>query len=255
MRDSLGRVKIEDILVIPEGWPHIMELTVSLPCKKIAFAMSVEYILPKLPSGVTWRDFGIRQAITTTPGVAHFVEVVMQIPVYVIGSSIDCSFFHFVPEKKRKLIVYPGRAEGNREEAEIMYRILGMLNSVFNDYELLPVTDLSLPDYRDVLMQAEYYLTLVSRWANNTGVLEAMACGCVVGGYAGMGCESVVKNAEDCLLASHGDYLEAAKLIVKTLEFPELKERIISNAIVSPQAYTAQKEEERIVDFFRNRIL
>lgn len=67
-------LSVEDFLIIPDFFANIMESTKLLPCCRIVFAQSFDYILNGLIPGITWKDFNIHQVITTNNNIKEFIE-------------------------------------------------------------------------------------------------------------------------------------------------------------------------------------
>lgn len=238
----------EDLLVIPEGCTLIMQWAQHMPCKKIVFAMSIEYIVQALPLNETWKSYGIEMAITTTDGIADFIQYLFKIPTFTVGFSVDNDLFQYTPQVKQKLIVFMGRPESNKREAFTIARILHEINPAFRDYKLLPLENLPIEQYAVAMRCAEYYLTFLPRWSANISCFEAMACGCVVGGYTGLGANCVVKNGYNCVLAAHGNYCEAAQLLNTVACSEDLKKSLIAHALETK--HTKEDEEENIRTIF-----
>lgn len=67
---SMDKLKLsvgpDDFMIIPEIFSNVMEQTKNLPCKRIVFLQSFDYMLNALIPGSNWRDFGIEDVITTS---------------------------------------------------------------------------------------------------------------------------------------------------------------------------------------------
>lgn len=60
------KVGPQDFVVIPELFANVMEQTKNMPCKRIVFCQSYDYILEILNLGTKWIDYGIKDCVTTT---------------------------------------------------------------------------------------------------------------------------------------------------------------------------------------------
>jgi hypothetical protein len=74
MSDPKLTVGPEDVMVIPEVYSNIMEQTKNLPCVRIGFLQSLDYMENALIPGTDWASFGIRDIITTSPTLKELVE-------------------------------------------------------------------------------------------------------------------------------------------------------------------------------------
>lgn len=63
----------EDVMVIPEIFSNIMEQTKELPCIRIAFLQSIDYMISSLLPGIDWSVFGVQNVITTSNTIKEFM--------------------------------------------------------------------------------------------------------------------------------------------------------------------------------------
>lgn len=80
----------EDVMVIPDVYSNIMEQTKSLPCVRVGFLQSMDYMVNGLIPGTSWASFGIREVITTSLSLKEHFETfygdkLFNIHVYNIG--------------------------------------------------------------------------------------------------------------------------------------------------------------------------
>lgn len=96
-------VSPQDFLIIPEVFSTVMQQKEvrQLPCKKIVFSQSPEYIFELLPLGRRWTDFGFNDVITTSNKQANYLKSIFPaINTYVVPVSIPS---YFTDSKKPKL--------------------------------------------------------------------------------------------------------------------------------------------------------
>lgn len=91
----------QDFIIIPEIFGNVMEQLSKLPCKKVVFSQSYDYILDMLPPGKSWRDFGIKDCITTSEKQKEYIDGLFSntIDTEVIPVSIPS---YFKPTEKDK---------------------------------------------------------------------------------------------------------------------------------------------------------
>ena len=69
------QVKPSDFIIIPEIFASIMDQVKDMPCKKIVFVQSPEYMFEVLPIGKRWTiDYGFNDVITTSERVSEHVK-------------------------------------------------------------------------------------------------------------------------------------------------------------------------------------
>jgi hypothetical protein len=84
----------EDFMIIPEGFPNIMERTAQIGCKRIVMAQSWYYILNALSIGQTWRNFGINDVISVSDGISQYINTIMPgMNIKQFSQSIDRNLF------------------------------------------------------------------------------------------------------------------------------------------------------------------
>ncbi len=64
----------EDFLIIPDFFSNIMETTKNLPCKRVAFVQSYDYLINSLLPGMTYNNFSIKDVITTSETLKTFIK-------------------------------------------------------------------------------------------------------------------------------------------------------------------------------------
>ena len=98
------KVGPQDFLIIPEIFANVMDQTKQMPCKRIVFSQSYDYILEILNIGTKWSDYGIRNVITTTEKQKQYInELFQNLVVDVVPLGIPDYFK--VNEKPQKPVV------------------------------------------------------------------------------------------------------------------------------------------------------
>jgi hypothetical protein len=70
-------VNAEDFLIIPEGFPDIMQKTAQVSCKRMVFAQSWFYVLNAMQPGEKWQHFGITDVISASDAITEYLNSVM----------------------------------------------------------------------------------------------------------------------------------------------------------------------------------
>jgi hypothetical protein len=85
----------QDFLIIPEIFSSVMSQreVLQLPCKKVVFSQSQEYIFELLPLGRRWTDYGFKDVITITENQAEYLsDLFPTIKTHVVPVSIPSYF-------------------------------------------------------------------------------------------------------------------------------------------------------------------
>ena len=173
-----------DVLVIPEVMPQIMQQTARFAGERIVIALSWSPTYWNLPAGQTWRSFGIERVITKSPLIQEYLRWSMGIEATLISEYVNESRYRFAPDQKRPKVCYLTRKE---RSAAWLHSILFAKGPPFTEFEWMPLRGLSEDEYARHLRQATVYVSTNMQEGMNTSVLEAMACGCLVVGYSGIG--------------------------------------------------------------------
>lgn len=109
----------QDFLIIPEIFSSIMQQkeVKSLPCKKVVFSQSPEYIFELLPLGRRWTDFGFNDVITTSEKQAEYLKLLFpSIKTHVVPVAISSQF---KPSSKPKLPIVAIHARNQSDVSKI----------------------------------------------------------------------------------------------------------------------------------------
>lgn len=101
----------EDVMVIPDVYSNIMEQTKNLPCVRVGFLQSMDYMVNSLIPGTSWAAFGIREVITTSYALKEHFETfygsnLYNVSVYNIGIP---DYFSKSEEPQKPIISIVGR--------------------------------------------------------------------------------------------------------------------------------------------------
>ncbi|MBW2018925.1 MAG: glycosyltransferase [Deltaproteobacteria bacterium] len=248
-------IEENDVLVIPEAQPDLMEQTCYLPCTRVVFAMSWLHIYPNLQAYVNWRDFGITCVITPSRTIKEFIEWSMGIPTYLLDISINSSLYYYSGDKVLQ-VAYLTKKD---RSSLLVEKILKAKHAEFRDIEWVGMRNLAEELYAQKLRRSEIFLTTSTQEGIHISCLEAMASGCIVVGYSGVGGrEYMVSEGEkrNCVLAENDDYLTLAKRLEKVIFDIRNKDREIDilrqNALQMTSMLSEEREEESVLAFWRN---
>tara|TARA_Y100000389_G_C17462440_1_gene522850 strand:- start:881 stop:2089 length:1209 start_codon:yes stop_codon:yes gene_type:complete len=248
----------EDIMIIPEGFPNVMENTAQLPCKRIVMAQSWYYVLSGLKVGQKWQHFGIKDVISISDGITEYVNTVMPgLTVRNYKQSIDRNLFH-VPEKvsdKAPMISFmPGRGPESQMKTNTVIRTFYEFYPHYRWVRFAPLQGLSKEEFANQLRTSALALYTDEVAGFGTLPLEAMACGTHVVGWTPFGSKEYV-NENNGFWAVNGDVFQLAELIGMALdryfagaldakEVSEEYEKTLSE-------YTQNKEVESVLNIYK----
>ena len=269
--DSSGAIKeekvktielnTEDIVVIPEGFPNIMQQLANSPCKKVVLAQSWIYILNSLQPGQTWQSYGISDVISVSDAITEYINSVMPgLNIKQYAQSINREIFN-VPEKisdKSPVIAFScSRGPENRMKTYNVIRNFQQWHPKNKFVRFVELNGLSREEYAEMLKSSSIVLCTDEIAGFGTAPLEAMACGSHVVGWAPYGGKEYISE-NNGFWANNGDIFNLAeylglavdKLLNGELENPDIQksyEETLSN-------YTQEKETETVTNIFKQYV-
>lgn len=210
----------EDFLLIPEGFPNIMERTAKMPCKRIVLAQSWYYILNALGNGQKWQHFGIRDVISVSDGITQYLNAIMPgLSIKQYSQSIDRKLFKQVDivDKNPVIAFMPGRTP------DALVKTHNVLKTFYAFYPHLSwirvdeLRGLSKEDYAERLGSAAICLYTDEIAGFGTMPLEAMAMGTHVVGWTPLGGKEYM-NQNNGYWAQNGDVFQLAELLGLAIE-------------------------------------
>jgi hypothetical protein len=244
----------EDFMIIPEGFPNIMERTQQLPCKRIVLAQSWYYVLSGLGIGQKWQHFGIRDVISVSDGITQYLTAVMPgLNIKQYSQSIDRNTFKSadITSKVPVISFMPGRSQ----DAVIKtYNVIKTFYSFYPQYRWIRVDELkglSKEEYAERLSSSMIALYTDEIAGFGTMPLEAMACGTHVVGWTPLGGKEYMTGTNG-FWAANGDIFQLAELLGHAVE------KCLTGKLDAPEVsseyektlsrYTSEKESESIIN-------
>jgi len=208
-------LNVEDFLLIPEGFPNIMEKTAQIPCKRIVLAQSWYYILNSLNMNQKWQHFGIKDVISVSDGITEYLNAVMPgLSIKQYSQSIDRKIFKSVDstEKNPVIVFTPGRTSDAVIKTYNVIKTFYAFNPQFAWIRFDELKGLSKEDYAERLGAASICLYTDEIAGFGTMPLEAMAMGTHVVGWTPLGGKEYMK-AQNGFWANNGDVFQLAELL------------------------------------------
>lgn len=248
----------EDIMIIPEGFPNIMENTAQLPCKRIVMAQSWYYVLSGMKVGQKWQHFGIKDVISISDGITEYLNTIMPgLNIKNYKQAIDRNMFS-VPEKisdKAPMISYmPGRGPESQMKTNTVIRTFYEFFPHYRWIRFAPLQGLTKEQFAQQLKNSAIALYTDEVAGFGTLPLEAMASGTHVVGWTPFGSKEYV-NQNNGFWAVNGDVFQLAELIGMALD------RYFSGVLDSEEVqkeyektlsgYTKEKEVESVLNIYK----
>jgi hypothetical protein len=242
-------LRAEDIVVSSESTPALLKHLEKAPCRRVVCALHWAPHHLKLKAGQSWRDFGVSDVITPSTVIAEYVRWAMGLSATVIPSYVDPALFS--PAEKTDSLVFMSRKDPAG----------GLLAGAFagRGYAWHACDELPETEYAARLRAARIYLPPSTMEGFNASVLEAMACGCLVVGYHGIGGREFMRGEgpeQNCVLVENGDlpgFGTALEGVFARLKAdPHAFDRVIANGLATAKGHLDPEPEARaLADYYR----
>lgn len=252
------QMKTSDYLVVPEICLSEVS-SVANGIKKIVFNQGCYetflrgYSFDKADVVMPYHDPDLLAALVVSEDSKRYLEYAFpHVPVYRIHNSIDPECFVY-QEQKQKKIAYLTRK--NPDDVIQVINILH-LRKVLKGFELMPIDNMSQQEVADILRESLFFLSFSYPEGFSLPPAEAMACGCIVVGYHGMGGKEYFDDSF-CYPVSNGDVLAFAQTVEKVIAQYEEDPLVIDEKRHRASAYIREcySPEREIADsmhFWRN---
>lgn len=244
----------DDTLVIPEVMLDLMRQTQKFAGRRVVLALSWAPAYNRLKPGERWQDYGITQAITVSPVIKRYLEWSMGINVTLIHEYVDATRYSHQREQKKNQIAYLTRKDAS---GAWLQTIITRRNPTLTGYTWQALRDMDEATYAQHLQTSTVYLATTLQEGMHVSVLEAMACGCLVVGYAGVGGHAYLVGGsaqQNCILVENGNLpllgetLE--QVLLTLLADPRRYDSIIENALAAVRQYQDEEAEIQSLQAF-----
>ncbi len=249
-------INAQDFVIIPEGFPNMMQHFVKIPCKKIIFAQSWYYILNALQVGQNWKSWGIEDVISISDGITQYLNIIMPgLKIKNYSQSIDREIFKpkSIAKKYPKIAFMPGRTQ---DAAIKTYNVIKTFYSFYPQFRWIrfdKLEGLSKKEFAERLSESALVLYTDEIAGFGTLPLEAMACNTHVVGWNPLGGKEYM-NSQNGFWAHNGDIFLLAELlgiavekyIIGELDLPMVTEEYEKTL----ERYTKEKEIDSIIKIY-----
>ena len=240
-RPSFG---LDDLLVFPEVMSEQIRQTAGFRGQRIVIALSWAPAYARLRPGERWQDSGIRRVMTKSPLIKRYLEWSMGIDVALIAEFVDPARYWYDPAAKAPQVAYLTRKDNS---GALLQGILTRKHDRLAKLSWQPLREMSEEVYAQHLRQASHFLTTTTQEGMHVSVLEAMACGCLVVGYAAVGGHDYMVGegeGQNCLLVENGNLPLLGETLERVLlDDPQRYAQVVANAVRTAQPYQAAEAE------------
>ncbi len=188
----------QDIWLVPEGWVNALAPGLQRKARCVVYVQNWAYLLSSLPQGVQWSQLGVSFLAVSHP-VAWFTREATDMQATILRPGIDLERF-CPPERKPESAVCI--AWMPRKNKALALRIREFFDARRTRVASPPVEwqaihGLAPDEVAAQLREAHVFLATGFPEGCPLPPLEAMACGCVVTGFSGMGGWDYMRQAAE----------------------------------------------------------
>lgn len=172
------------ILVLPEDQPEILKTCATWPQRKVVYCQNHFYAALGVRDGGGYADFGVTHILCSSQTIAAYCRHRHPtIPSSVIPCAVDAALFH--PRQKHEAIAYLPRKR--LVESFYIRDLFRFDHSEFRDVPWLSLDNTPENRVAETMGGASVFLALNRLDGFGLTPIEAMASGCVVAGFTGIG--------------------------------------------------------------------
>lgn len=188
----------EDVFLVPEGWPNALAPGLAAGARCVVYCQNWAYLFHGLPEGVGWDRLPVSFVAVSDP-VARYIELALCTRPPVLRPGIDPARFHPPASKPAPSPVRVGFMPRKNRALATMIRNMAAARATRSGLALEWVAIDGLPPdgVAEALRTCHVFLATGFPEGCPLPPLEAMACGCVVAGFAGFGGFDYMRQAGD----------------------------------------------------------
>jgi len=182
-----ARPKPHDIWLVPEGWPNALAPGLSATARCLIYCQNWAYLHNGLPQNVSWPSLPVSFLAVSDP-VARFIELATGVLPPILRPGVDLTLFHGHGDRPGDEVRVAYMPRKNKALAEQIIRLTQARQARTGlPIRFTAIHDMTQPQVAAALATSHIFLAAGFPEGCPLPPLEAMACGCVVVGYAGCG--------------------------------------------------------------------
>lgn len=191
----------EDLWLVPEGWVNALTPGLQAGARCVVYVQNWAYLFSALPEGVTWDRLPVSFIAVSEP-VEWFMRQSLGVKSPVLRPGIDLT--RFCPPQEPlapspvRIAYMPRKNKALAAQIKAMFQSRSVRNPDLPSVEWVPIEGQSQQGVAELLRGSHIFLAAGYPEGCPLPPLEAMASGCVVVGYAGLGGFDYMRQAVDC---------------------------------------------------------
>jgi len=248
-----------DYLLVPEVYGHVIA-DIQPGIRKVIFNQGgyltfKGYSLLKKADLPPYRHPDVIAALVVSDDSRRFLQYVFpDLRVYRLHHGIDPAVFRYQPHKKRQIAYMPRR---NREDARQVINALNYRGSL-ERFDLVAIDGKCESETAAMLQDSLIFLSFGRAEGFGLPPAEAMACGCIVVGFHGMGGREFFR-LDHCYPVPQGDLLAFAQTVERVIHVADRSPEILTDqgrraAAFINDNYSLAREESDVISFWSDTV-
>ncbi len=255
-----------DLLLVPEGWPNVLSQGIRAGAGCVVYCQNWAYLFSGLPESISWLDLPV-EFISVSEPVRVFIEKSLNRKSPVIRPYIDEDIFYQSGPKSAESINIAYMPRKNRALYKQIRRVFESRNRGRHDVEWICIDGSAPVEVAEKLSQSHIFLATGFPEGCPLPPLEAMACGCLVVGYAGFGGWDYMRQINNGFTpqvalrrvgwqgngyySADGDVLDAAINLETALKLwtdrDESLDIILENCLLTAKSYSRESQKKEVM--------
>ncbi len=258
----------EDIFLVPEGWPNVLPMALNSGARCVVYCQNWAYLFSGLPEDVSWSDLPVDFIAVSDP-VRIFIKESLGKNTPVIRPYIDQSLFVPPENRPENIINISYMPRKNRALYKQIRRVFEARNTGLDlKINWISIEGCKQQEVAEHLKASHIFIATGFPEGNPLPPLEAMACGCVVIGFAGFGGWDYMRQTDNGyipeiplrttpwqgngLFCADGDVLNAALSLEKAVQLivnkSEELSTVLKNSILTAKNFSRENQAREIAE-------
>jgi len=228
--------RADEVLVLPEDQPQILEIFKDWPQRKVIYSQNHFYGSLALKNVSSFADYGATHAICCShTTLDHMIWRHPTIKPFLVPCGIDTGLFKPAPSKTKTILYMPRKRP---VEAVFIRDVFRYAYPEYADWVWQEIEGKTETETAAMMGEAKVFLALSRMESLGLTPLEAMASGCIVAGFTGIGGQEYATPANG-FWAPEDDFKECANQLRHALDMAMQPEESAARAAYAAAATAA----------------
>ncbi|MDD3029096.1 MAG: glycosyltransferase family 4 protein [Alphaproteobacteria bacterium] len=239
----------DHLYVLPEDQPHILREFSRVPQRKVVYSQNQFYGAQGLGGREDYTAYGVSAVLCSSRSIYEHVRVRHpSLPAFVVPCAVDPTVFRPAPVKRDEIVFLPRK---RAIEAAYLRDMFSFLHPEYDSWSWVSVDGCSEADVARSMGEAKVFLSLSRLEGFGLTPLEAMAAGCVVAGFTGIGGREYASETNG-FWADEDDFPACLEGLERAVSLDEAARQAYTAACAPTlDAYTPRAFEKGVADAWR----